>query len=120
MWCWCVDYARRGWWVFFLIYSTGYCNGTLSGTSASAPLWAQMWTLVIGATGKGKGFINPLLYSLRSSKAFNAVTPGGCNKGCFGESAFCVPKENNVGWSAVTGLGTPNFKNLVALIREKL
>ncbi|KZT32007.1 subtilisin-like protein, partial [Sistotremastrum suecicum HHB10207 ss-3] len=82
------------------------------GTSASSPVVASMVTLINDAriaAGKGPvGFINPSIYSSAFAGAFNDITHGG-NQGC-GTAGFTAV----TGWDPVTGLGTPNFPNLLS------
>ena len=79
-----------------------------SGTSASAPIFAGIVTLLNEArieSGKGPlGFLNPLLY--QNPGAFNDITIGN-NPGCGTPGFSAVP-----GWDPVTGLGTPDFEKL--------
>ncbi|KZS89734.1 secreted peptidase-S8 [Sistotremastrum niveocremeum HHB9708] len=85
----------------------------VSGTSASTPLFASFITLLNDdrlSRGLGPlGFLNPWLYSV-GKKGLNDITIGastGCNT-----NGFPAAK----GWDAVTGLGTPNFKELLKLV----
>ncbi|KAI2627126.1 peptidase S8/S53 domain-containing protein [Xylaria nigripes] len=87
-------------------------NGTtlgIGGTSASAPIFASIVTLLNEARmeiGKGPiGFLNPTLY--QHPEAFNDITIGG-NPGC-GTNGFPA----SPGWDPVTGLGTPNYEKLL-------
>jgi tripeptidyl-peptidase-1 len=58
--------------------------------------------------GKGPvGFVNPVLYA--NPGVFNDIT-SGCTGGC-GTTGFCA----SPGWDPVTGLGTPNFPQLLQL-----
>lgn len=85
------------------------------GTSASAPCFASVITLINNeraAKGKGSlGFLNPTFY--KHPAMFNDIKSGG-NQGC-GTGGFNATE----GWDPVTGLGTPNYvkfsKVLVAL-----
>ncbi|PKI85504.1 tripeptidyl-peptidase I [Malassezia vespertilionis] len=86
---------------------------TESGTSASTPLVASIFSLLNDARfAKGKpslGFVNPLLYKrLSQSNAFNDVTEGSAT-GCGNKTGFKAAP----GWDAVTGFGTPRFKMLL-------
>lgn len=82
------------------------------GTSAAAPTFASGIALLNNLLrSKGKptvGYIHPKIYA--NPKAFTDVTSGNavCNGGSPGLSA-------KAGWDAVSGLGTPLFKNLRAL-----
>ena len=88
-----------------------------SGTSASAPTFAAVVSLLNSArieSGQSPlGFLNPFLYSTGVT-ALNDITTGK-TKGCTqqipgaGFNATC-------GWDAATGLGTPDFGKLLALV----
>ncbi|GJE84527.1 tripeptidyl peptidase A [Phanerochaete sordida] len=84
----------------------------IAGTSASCPTFAGFVALLNDArlrAGKPPlGFLNPLIYSLKSG--FNDITTGN-NPGC-GTQGFNATK----GWDPVTGLGTPNFGVLEKLV----
>ncbi len=71
----------------------------VGGTSAVAPLWAGLITLVnqslVGAGKSAAGFINPTLYA--SPAALRDITSG--SNGSFNAGP---------GWDACTGLGSPN------------
>lgn len=100
------------------------------GTSASTPVVAGIIALLndarLRAGKKPLGFINPLLYSIGSG-ALNDITKGG-SVGCNGIDAISgqqipgagiIPYARwnaTVGWDPVTGLGTPNFDKLKALV----
>ena len=72
------------------------------------------------------GFINPWLYQKAAGQALNDITLGG-SLGCAGvdlQNGIVIPDGGKipyaswnatVGWDPVTGLGTPNFKELKAL-----
>ncbi|OSD07615.1 family S53 protease [Trametes coccinea BRFM310] len=85
----------------------------VEGTSASTPLFASVVALLNDAlltAGKPTlGFINPLLYS-EGSSALNDITSGS-NPGC-GAQGFPTME----GWDPVTGLGTPDYEKLLALV----
>ncbi|TFK47450.1 subtilisin-like protein [Heliocybe sulcata] len=87
---------------FYLVY----------GTSASSPVTGSIMTLVNDArlaVGKSPiGFINPTIYSPAFYGAFNDITTGS-NPGC-GTTGF----NATAGWDPATGLGTPNFPQLLA------
>ncbi|KAL9616458.1 MAG: hypothetical protein Q9160_008674 [Pyrenula sp. 1 TL-2023] len=90
-------------------------EGSLSlvyGTSASAPTFGAIVTLINNnraAAGKAAlGFLNPALY--QNPEAFNDITTGG-NQGC-GTAGF----QSVEGWDPVTGLGTPDFERLSAVL----
>lgn len=83
------------------------------GTSASAPLFASLVTLVNELrAGEGKGpvgFINPLLYG--GQNVFKDITAGPANGGC-GMPGFSAMQ----GWDPVTGLGTPQWETIRELL----
>jgi kumamolisin len=71
---------------------------TVGGTSAVAPLWAGLLTLVNQDAGKAVGYINPNLYQsvATSSGTFNDITSG--NNGDYSAGP---------GWDACSGWGSP-------------
>ena len=104
-----------------------YGNG---GTSAAAPVVAAIIALLndarLRAGKRALGFINPLLYLIGSSALNDIVSGGsvGCN-GVNGQNGNPVPGGGIIpfaswnataGWDPVTGLGTPNFEKLRALV----
>ena len=68
------------------------------------------------ATNKSSlGFLNPLLYSTQGRASLNDITfgsGGGCYDGDDKDNGFPAV----VGWDAVTGVGTPNYPKLAALV----
>ncbi|KAI0676459.1 subtilisin-like protein [Trametes maxima] len=104
------DVATQG--VNFIIEQGGQLSA-VDGTSASSPTFASVVALlndrVLAAGGKPLGFLNPLLYS-KGVAALNDVTEGS-NPGC-GTDGFPAVE----GWDAVTGLGTPDFQKLLAVV----
>ena len=84
----------------------------INGTSCSTPIFASTLALIndqLIAQGKSVlGFINPLLYA--NPEALNDITTGN-NPGC-GTDGFPAAS----GWDPVTGLGTPNFDKLKAIV----
>ena len=85
----------------------------MAGTSASVPTVAAIISNLndyLLSQGKAPlGFLNPWLYK-KASAALNDITSGS-NPGC-GTKGFSAAQ----GWDAVTGLGTPDFENLKALL----
>ena len=100
----------------YCVATSGAFGGTtfegISGTSAATPVIGGMIALLNArrlANGKPPlGFVNPLFYS--HPEAFHDVT-SGCNKGLFWHGFTAIP-----GWDAASGLGTPNFEALAALV----
>lgn len=96
----------------------------VGGTSASAPFFASLISL-ISTTRMSKGlpplgFLNPWIYQV-GQKGFNDIVDGG-STGCSGEDIYSglptpfVPYASwnaTSGWDPVTGMGTPNFKQLL-------
>ena len=64
----------------------------------------------LGKGGKPLGFLNPFLY--KHADAFNDVTTGVNDEGEFAHGGFHAAP----GWDPATGLGTPNFAKLAALV----
>ncbi|KAK1751148.1 subtilisin-like protein [Echria macrotheca] len=99
----------------FAVYDKGYLS-MMSGTSASAPVFAGIVALLNAARKtKGEpplGFLNPWLYNV--THAFTDVT-SGYGGGCYGKPDFGRSARWNatVGWDPVTGLGTPKFEILL-------
>ncbi|KAI0738970.1 peptidase S8/S53 domain-containing protein [Daedaleopsis nitida] len=101
------DVSAHG--VDYFVVTAG--KNTLSaGTSASAPTFASIIALLndrlLSAGRSPLGFLNPRLYSMGSA-GFIDITSGS-NPGC---STDGFPAD--VGWDPVTGLGTPNFDELL-------
>jgi kumamolisin len=89
----------------FLVFQGG--NIQIGGTSWSAPVWAGFCALINEARKKaGKPvlpFLNPLLYPLVGTTVFRDITSG--SNGAF----HC-----GSGYDQVTGLGSPNIRELIA------
>ena len=71
-------------------------NIVIGGTSAVAPLWAGLITVINASRGANAGFINPTLYAANEAAAFHDITSG--TNGAF---------NAGLGWDACTGLGSP-------------
>nr|POF27611.1 tripeptidyl-peptidase sed1 [Quercus suber] len=90
--------------------ATVYLNRTygIGGTSASAPIFASVITLLneerLRVGKKPIGFLNPIIY--KYPEMFNDVTIGS-NPGC-GTQGFPA----SAGWDPVTGAGTPDFEKM--------
>ncbi|EMD37174.1 hypothetical protein CERSUDRAFT_137710, partial [Gelatoporia subvermispora B] len=86
-------------------------TGTVSGTSASAPIVASIIALIndrlFAAGGSSLGFLNPLIYAF--PEVFTDITSGN-NPGCNTNGFPAID-----GWDPVAGLGSPNFALLLAL-----
>ncbi|KAJ7036507.1 peptidase S8/S53 domain-containing protein [Mycena alexandri] len=86
---------------------------SVAGTSCSSPTFAGVVALLNDfriSEGKAPlGFLNPLFYSTAKT-GFNDIVSGS-NPGC-GQAGFTAA----AGWDPVTGLGTPDFLRLQALV----
>ena len=91
----------------------------IGGTSASAPTFAAVVALLNEQQLlRGRpplGFLNPWLYqtAAASASAFFDVTQGNNADGCCIHGFRCTQ-----GWDAVTGLGTPNYSVLKAMLPQ--
>jgi tripeptidyl-peptidase-1 len=106
---------------------------TLFGTSASAPVFAGMISLVnAGRKARGfpnVGFINPTLYEFGLSgtlKTFTDVTSGN-NKCCSNGSptttaTLCCAAgfNSSTGWDPVTGWGSVTYTNLETMLNADI
>jgi tripeptidyl-peptidase-1 len=117
------DVSMMGAW--YQVVIQGQLN-SMFGTSASAPVFAAMVSLVNAARAKqgltSVGFLNPTLYAA-SAAYYNDVTSGISNCTAWGyinypqgatccASGFsCVP-----GWDPVTGHGSINYINLLNMV----
>ncbi|KAI0366839.1 subtilisin-like protein [Pilatotrama ljubarskyi] len=104
------DVSTQG--VQFVIEVDGQLQA-VDGTSASSPTFASIVALLndqlLNAGQSPLGFLNPFLYS-KGVSALNDITSGS-NPGCGTEGFPAV-----AGWDAVTGLGTPDFQKLLAVV----
>ncbi|HTL16857.1 MAG TPA: protease pro-enzyme activation domain-containing protein, partial [Patescibacteria group bacterium] len=91
-------------------------QGTVAGTSASAPLWAGFAALVNQQAAANRqpavGFLNPALYAIGQSplyaSCFHDVTNGNNTTSESPNRFFAV-----TGYDLVTGWGTPTGSNLI-------
>jgi kumamolisin len=81
----------------------------IGGTSAVAPLWAGLITLVNQKLGHRSGFINPILYA--NPGALRDVTQGSNRVGAQELGYAAGP-----GWDACTGLGSPDGQKLLSVL----
>lgn len=93
---------------------------SLSGTSASSPVFAGVVALLNAARkSQGQsplGFLNPWLYN--NSAALLDITDGyssGCSGAGGGLPVSGARWNATTGWDPVTGLGTPLFDQLLAV-----
>jgi len=87
---------------------------SVGGTSASAPAFAAMISLINEARLKASksplGFLNPFLY--QNSAAFTDVTEGS-NRISRGGTPLVDGWDAIKGWDPATGYGTPDFQKLL-------
>jgi kumamolisin len=93
--------------------ATGYptivdqCRFTMGGTSAAAPMWAGLIARLNQALGQSLGYLTPFLYQDLCRHALRGQTRGQNGK----------LYRAGPGWDACTGLGTPDGKQLLAVLR---
>jgi subtilase family serine protease len=89
--------------------------GLVSGTSASAPLWAGLMAIANQMAGHPLGFINPALYKVAMSahytQDFHDITAG--DNSVDSKGVVLNGYAAAVGWDPVTGWGTPNAEKLL-------
>jgi kumamolisin len=111
-----VNDGRRGRGVPDVAAAAGKINGyrvflngqptVASGTSAVAPLWGALLTLVNAQRSRSVGFINPFLYDRH--ELLRVITSGD-NVNPFENIGY----QATDGWSACTGLGVPKGADLI-------
>jgi subtilase family serine protease len=89
------------------------CQGGIGGTSLAAPRWAGFLALANQqANGKAIGFVNPTLYNIGRSSAYNTelhdVTAGN-NENSHSPNKFTA----STGFDLATGWGAPNGQALI-------
>ena len=96
----------------------------VGGTSVGAPAWGGIVVLFNQHAGKSLGFLNPTLYSILHSasygSAFHDITTGNNAVTGFdvdGKSTSITGFSADIGWDAVTGIGTPKVTNLAGLLK---
>jgi tripeptidyl-peptidase-1 len=93
------------------------CSGStfaVDGTSCSCPTFAGIVSLLndarLVAGKKSLGYLNQFLYSSATSAVMTDVTQGN-NPGCSSNGFYASPE-----WDPITGLGTPVYTKLLALV----
>jgi kumamolisin len=85
-------------------------SGVIGGTSAVAPLWASLIALCNEELGRNAGWIHQHLYGPAAQQgALHDITQG--NNGSF---------QAGKGWDACTGLGSPDGRALLGVLKEAL
>ncbi|KAL1941498.1 hypothetical protein VTO73DRAFT_6937 [Trametes versicolor] len=90
---------------------------TFASTSASSATFAAVVALLndrlLNAGKPPLGFLNPLLYS-KGLPALKDIVSGSSSSSCGARDGLAATP----GWDPATGLGTPNFRKLVAIVVE--
>jgi len=101
----------------YVVVANGFGISGISGTSAAAPVFAGLVSLLVSQrlrAGKPPlGFLNPLLYS--HPEVFMDIEKG-FNPGCGGLGFQAT--TGAVGWDPLTGLGTPNFQAMSKVVGQ--
>eukprot|EP01064_Diplonema_japonicum_P034211 TRINITY_DN701_c0_g1_i1.p2 TRINITY_DN701_c0_g1~~TRINITY_DN701_c0_g1_i1.p2 ORF type:complete len:545 (+),score=167.30 TRINITY_DN701_c0_g1_i1:46-1680(+) len=88
----------------------------VGGTSCSSPSFAALMTLLnevcLAQSGKTLGFLNPLFY--QNPSMFTDVVKGTNAIGENSKAGWSAIK----GWDASTGLGTPAFDRMLAVVKK--
>ena len=112
------DVAAQG--VNFLVVDKGTTE-PVSGTSASSPTFAAIIALLNSARASSGlaplGFLNPLVYN--NTAAFNDITSGSSSGCSSGKTISGAGFKAVTGWDAATGVGTPDFGKLLAVVAPK-
>jgi TIR domain/Subtilase family len=100
--------------------STGYhvlVDGkatVVGGTSAAAPLWAGLITLMNQGLGERVGFLNPVLYqNLGPAGVLSDITQGSTRQGEQANLGY----QARAGWDPCTGWGVPNGERLLGALK---
>ena len=100
--------------VQFPVYISTQGAISVAGTSCASPTASGIFGLLndkrLHAGKSSLGFLNPMLYAAPVGALTDVQS--GSQRGCHGNDGFPAVK----GWDAVTGLGTPNFKELLAYL----
>jgi tripeptidyl-peptidase-1 len=107
-----------------IVFSGSYL--TTGGTSASTPIWAGIITLLndflISHNESTLGFPNQLFYQMAAKQpnTFHKVLSGNnsCTEELCCEYGFLV--NPNGGWNPATGLGTPNYLNIISYLANSI
>jgi kumamolisin len=83
----------------------------VGGTSAASQLWAGLSALLNKKLGKSIGYLNPVIYSLKTSDIFHNITEGDNNV-----TDSNGPYQAHSGWNACTGWGSPDGAKLLSAL----
>ncbi|WCK53294.1 S53 family peptidase [Aneurinibacillus sp. Ricciae_BoGa-3] len=88
-------------------------QAVFGGTSAVAPLWAGLLTLINAQLGRPVGFVNPMLYNLPvRGNVFRDIKRGNNESTRQSEAYLAHP-----GWDPCTGLGSPDGVKLTDALK---
>ena len=103
--------------VNFPVIADGQTLPTVGGTSCAAPTAGGIFGLLnharLAANKTSLGFLNPLLYA--NPGALNDVSLG-VQGGCRIDSQEVAGFPAVLGWDPVTGLGSPNYPDLLEIV----
>ncbi|KAH8976516.1 subtilisin-like protein [Lactarius hatsudake] len=94
--------------------SPSHVSGTSCATPTVAGIIAMLNDYLISEGKDPLGFLNPWLYSTEGMSGLNDITSGS-NPGCDTDGFTAIP-----GWDPVTGLGTPDFSELLHVLRTRM
>lgn len=93
------------------------------GTSASAPLWAALVTLINAALGPGRrvGYVTPVLYRRAGARKRITIGQVGCTDVTSGNNKTTKlgGYSATIGYDAASGWGTPNGRELLSILRHQ-
>ncbi len=96
--------------------ATGYIvrvdgqSTVFGGTSAVAPLWASLLSLINEQLGHPVGYVNPFFYDKLVTQKSNSAKEEGFDDITQGNNGAY---QARIGWDACTGLGSPNGEKLL-------
>jgi len=106
-----------------LIWMSGYISVS-AGTSASTPIFAGIVSLLndarLNANKKPLGFLNPLLYKMQtdSPSTFHDITQGSSSWSRIQSYSCKYGYGCSTGWDPASGLGTIDYTNTLAYIKN--
>ncbi|KAH9051639.1 subtilisin-like protein [Lactarius deliciosus] len=94
--------------------SPSHVSGTSCATPTVAGIIAMLNDYLISEGKDPLGFLNPWLYSTEGMSGLNDIISGS-NPGCDTDGFTAIP-----GWDPVTGLGTPDFSELLHVLHTRI